>query len=97
MLSPWNFYDKRKIIFYKDLSLEFYDLEKNEIKGSIIITPDFLAIQRDKFHFDLTSLRITYSFLSKDEKEVKCWVDVINNNRNAKHGGHHTTMNLYKI
>lgn len=78
MLSPWNFYDNRKMIFYKNLNFEYYDIEKNELKGTINLNSDFTAIRKDTFQFDLVSKGKIFSFISRKEEEIKDWIDIIN-------------------
>lgn len=80
MLGPWCFYDTRKIILYKNLNLEYYDADKNEIKGIIHINQDFIAVKKDKVIFDLICKEKTFSFICRKEEEAQSWVDIINRN-----------------
>jgi len=80
MLSNWNFFDNRKIIFYKNLIFEYYDPEKNELKGTISLNTDFIAKKKDNFQFDLINKAKIYSFISRREEEINEWVDIINSN-----------------
>jgi len=78
MLSPWNFFDNRKIILYKNLNFEYYDIERNELKGTISLNSDFTATKKNTCEFDLVSKGKVYSFISRKEEDVKDWVNLIN-------------------
>ena len=74
------FWDNRKIIFYKNLNFEYFEMDKNELKVKIQITIDFKAVMKNENQFDLISSEKTYSFFSKKEGEISNWVDLINKN-----------------
>lgn len=78
MLSPWNFFDNRKIIFYKNLNFEYYDVDRNELKGTINLNSDFTVVKKDTFQFDLVAKGKVFSFISRKEEDIKDWVEVIN-------------------
>ncbi len=82
MLSPWNIFDNKKIIFYKNLNFEYYDPNKNELKGNIYLNQGFTAKKTNNFQFDLVAIEKVYSFNSRKEDEIKEWVEIINKNIN---------------
>jgi len=82
MLSSWKFFDNRKIIFYKNLNFEYYDTDKNELKGIIDLKIDSTAMKKDNFQFDLVAKGKVFSFISRREEDIKEWVEIINKSIN---------------
>jgi hypothetical protein len=58
-------------------SLEYYEPEKKNLKGSINLTIECKAVLNDDYKFDILTKTRRYVFILK-QKSAKLWVEKIN-------------------
>ena len=76
--SPWFHYNLRFVKLYKKGIIEYYDPDKKNLKGTIIINEFCKAVRVDDYKFELYTEKRKYIFKHSLNKIAHNWVRKIN-------------------